>query len=108
MQEVTNSSTERLEREFVSRAEALTLIFRSKQYDYGSGNIAKFGIGGVLVRMSDKIERLIHLQGRGTLPQNEAIKDSYSDLAVYGVIALMCLDGVWAGVEEGGQPSPNI
>lgn len=108
MQEAVNSSPEQLEQEFVSKAKELTLIFRSKQYDYGSGNIAKFGIDGVLVRMSDKIERLINLQSRNTPPQNETVKDSYSDLAVYGVIALMCLDGVWTGVEEGGQPSPRI
>ena len=36
-------------------------LFDKKQHDYGPQNISKFGMLGVLVRSSDKLERLIHL-----------------------------------------------
>jgi hypothetical protein len=54
-----------------------------KHADYGPGNIAAFGELGVLVRLSDKFERLKHLlltsdatgriQLRETAPANESI-----------------------------------
>ena len=34
-------------------------LFIRKQNDYGPRNISKFGEGGILVRSTDKIERLI-------------------------------------------------
>lgn len=50
-------------REFLRLAlEGVTLMDR-KQQDYGSKNISKFGTFGVLVRLSDKIERLKNLRG---------------------------------------------
>ena len=93
--------------EFISYLRIMLAMFDAKQKDYGSGNIAKFGLDGVLIRMSDKIERLIHLRNKGADPLNESVKDSYLDLSIYGMIALMCLDGEWKGVEVGGQPSPK-
>ena len=36
-------------------------LFDKKHSDYGPHNIDKFGIMGVLVRSSDKMERLINL-----------------------------------------------
>ena len=72
-------------------------LFDKKQHDYGPQNIAKFGTTGVLVRSSDKIERLINLYNRGDKPQvnNESITDSWQDLSVYGAIARVCEDGEW-------------
>jgi len=75
-------------------------VFDSKQSDYGSGNISKFGEVGCLVRASDKIERLTHLIGPGAYtgtatPQNESVEDSWSDLALYSLIALMVRRGQW-------------
>tara|TARA_R100000008_G_scaffold86679_1_gene80853 strand:- start:16450 stop:16821 length:372 start_codon:yes stop_codon:yes gene_type:complete len=93
--------------DFVRSMKDAVATFDAKQKDYGSGNIAKFGLDGVLIRMSDKIERLIHLRNQKTDPVNESVEDSYLDLSIYGIIALMCLDGVWKGVEQGGQPSPR-
>jgi hypothetical protein len=79
-----------------------------KQADYGPTNIslAPGGpINGLLVRMNDKMQRLINLTYSGSTlePENEAIRDSYADLANYCVIALMVLDGKWEGVEGGDQ-----
>ncbi len=70
-----------------------------KQSDYGRGNIAVFVELGVLVRLSDHLERLKHLQfthdteghviPRTDLPHNESIDDSYRDLLNYALIATM-------------------
>ena len=80
----------------------------SKQHDYGHGNILKFGETGIIVRMSDKMERLINLHKKetdmlakhGMLDQakNEPKLDSFTDMAGYGIIALM-LDKGWFTLE---------
>lgn len=61
----------------------------SKQHDYGHGNILAFGEFGVLVRVSDKLERLKNLHHLGDCPENETIEDTWRDLAGYALIALM-------------------
>ncbi len=71
-------------------------LFDKKQHDYGPQNIAKFGASGVLVRSSDKIERLINLQNRGEAPEvEEPVTETWQDLTVYGAIARVCIDGKW-------------
>ncbi len=85
-------------------ADQYALMVR-KQSDYGPGNIAVFGELGVLVRLSDKLERLKHLQfthdaeghvvPRADVPHNESIEDSYRDLLNYALIALMIRHGDW-------------
>ena len=90
--------------EFVSEVAKLIALFDQKQHDYGSGNIAKFGEVGVLVRVSDKIERLANLQRKGVnIPLNEAVEDSWMDLATYAIIALMIRHGKWEGIDS---PTP--
>jgi len=82
-------------------------VLVSKQSDYGPGNIASApggAINGLLVRMNDKMQRLINLNYNQALEaSNESIRDSYEDLANYCVIALMVLDGEWEGVTDGNQ-----
>ena len=69
------------------------VLFDKKQSDYGSHNISKFGVMGVLVRSSDKIERLINLKDKEEL--NESKVDSWQDLSVYGAIARVVLENNW-------------
>lgn len=73
--------------------EALDLMLR-KQKDYGTGNIEAFGEAGVLVRMSDKINRLLNLYQCETPPENESIEDSWIDLLNYALIGV-CLARGW-------------
>lgn len=79
-------------------------IFVKKQIDYGPGNIAeghnKFGRVGLLVRMNDKMQRLINLERGGAAPLNESVEDSFKDLLNYAAIALLCERGQWPGVEN--------
>jgi len=70
-------------------------LFIQKQLDYGSGNIARFGELGVMVRANDKIERLRTLLLENREAQNEPVEDTWRDLANYGVIGLLCHLGLW-------------
>lgn len=69
-------------------------LFDMKQRDYGSSNISGFGEFGVLVRMTDKMERLKNLW-KMEKPKNESINDSYVDLSNYALIALLVRKGIW-------------
>jgi hypothetical protein len=55
---------------------------------------AKLGVEpwrGVLVRMSDKWSRLQQLAS-GKTPQNESMRDTLVDLAVYALICIICAE----------------
>ena len=67
-------------------------LLASKQHDYGHGNITAFGLKGVLVRLSDKVERLINLKSKKSKAQNESMLDTLRDIVGYCVIALMLND----------------
>lgn len=69
-----------------------TLI--KKQLDYGPNAIKRFGLEGIVIRMSDKMERLINLIELKKDPAvDETIEDTLFDLAGYAVIGLMYLEG---------------
>lgn len=74
--------------------EMIQLLIR-KQRDYGHGNILGFGLFGVAVRMSDKLERLKNLMRRRITPSNESIEDTVMDIVGYSVIASMLIDGTF-------------
>jgi Nucleotide modification associated domain 1 len=83
----------------------LLAILVKKQIDYGPYNIWHAPGGatnGLMVRMSDKIERLKNLiySPKSDKPKNESLEDSLVDLANYAVIALMVQRGVWAKYAE--------
>ena len=69
----------------------------SKQRDYGHGNILKFGEQGLKVRMSDKMERIIHLMENAEdgEVQNESLLDSFTDMAGYAIIDVMLNRGTF-------------
>jgi len=70
----------------------MSTLLASKQHDYGHGNITAFGLQGVLVRLSDKIERLINLKSKIGKAKNESLTDTLRDIVGYCVIALMLND----------------
>ena len=76
----------------------VTDILIKKQADYGPHNIGRApggALNGLIVRIHDKISRILHLTSNDVDPQNESLRDSYVDLANYALIALMVLDGTW-------------
>jgi hypothetical protein len=71
--------------------EALEL-FRKKNTDYGDA-FATYGTVGVIVRMGDKIQRLISVNNNGvTLVDTESLRDTLVDLHNYSAMGIMLLD----------------
>ncbi len=79
-------------------------IMVARHQKYGNGNIARLMDRGVVVRLGDKVERLMHAyfeSGRTfTEPTSssedlDTIEDAWVDTANYAVIALMCRAGHW-------------
>ncbi len=73
-------------------------VFLKKHKDYGPKNITDSPGGplnGLRVRLYDKLARLNHLVETGADPENEALRDSLLDIANYGIIGMMVLDGRW-------------
>jgi hypothetical protein len=78
-------------------------VLISKQEDYGPLNIARAPGGplkGFRVRIYDKISRINDLIDENQDPKHESLRDSFLDLANYGIIALMVLDGTWPKLED--------
>jgi hypothetical protein len=78
-------------------------VLISKQEDYGPLNIARAPGGplnGLRVRIYDKIARINNLIDENQDPKHESLRDSFLDLANYGIIALMVLDGTWPKLED--------
>jgi hypothetical protein len=71
-------------------------LMDGKQQDYGSGNISAFGTVGVVIRMSDKFERIKNLfKNKRKRTVNESILDSFTDIANYSIIAQMLERKEW-------------
>jgi hypothetical protein len=70
-----------------------------KHRDYGAKNISNSPYGatqGLVVRMWDKIARIVNLTKQGnTTAENEPLEDSFKDIANYGIIGLLVLRGKW-------------
>jgi hypothetical protein len=71
-----------------------------KHRDYGPKNISNSPYGatnGLVVRMWDKIARIVNLtkDGKNITAENEPLEDSFKDIANYGIIGLLVLRGKW-------------
>ena len=71
-----------------------------KHRDYGPKNISNSPYGatnGLVVRMWDKIARIVNLtkDGKKVNAENEPLEDSFKDIANYGIIGLLVLRGKW-------------
>jgi hypothetical protein len=69
-------------------AELLAMFLR-KHKDYGKGNILANGELGIAMRVSEKVERLKHLMMTSGTPANESMEETWIDIAVYSVIAVL-------------------
>jgi len=71
--------------------EALELFIK-KNTDYGDA-FATYGTVGVIVRMGDKIQRLISVTNKGvSLVDNESVRDTLIDLYNYAAMGIMLID----------------
>ena len=71
--------------------EALDL-FLKKNADYGDA-FATYGVIGVLVRLGDKIQRLMHVSNNEVrMVDNETLRDTLIDLHNYAAMGIMLMD----------------
>ena len=63
-------------------------LFKKKNADYGN-SFADFGIIGVLIRMGDKLSRVINLLNTDQINiKEESIEDTLKDLQIYSAVAI--------------------
>lgn len=82
-----------LDQAFYEELQKLLEIFIKKHKDYGKENILDNGELGIIFRVNDKLRRLQNLAMKGDAAVNESSRDSWQDIAVYSVIALLLADG---------------
>ena len=90
--------------------EALAL-FKKKNADYGDA-FANYGTIGVIVRMGDKIQRLMNVTKNGiNLVETESLRDTLIDLHNYSAMAIMLLDekpkNLTLEIPQSPPPPPN-
>jgi predicted amino acid racemase len=91
METVDYEVEERVEQMAEIQSEAIHL-FEKKNRDYGDA-FAEYGPVGVIVRMGDKIKRLMSISNKGvTLVNTESLRDTLLDLHNYAAMAIMTLD----------------
>lgn len=67
-------------------------LFVKKNHDYGD-SFSTHGPLGVIIRMNDKINRLISIDKKGiSFIQTESLRDTLIDLHNYAAMAVMLLD----------------
>jgi hypothetical protein len=82
----------------------LQVLLLKKHEDYGPKNISESpggALNGLRVRMHDKLARINNLIDNKKTPKNEALEDSFIDMANYAVIGLLVLRGKWDKKYEG-------
>lgn len=69
-----------------------------KREDYGDyrNTIGRFGLKGIVVRLTDKMERLINLTWGNHPPNYETLYDTLLDIAGYAVLGMCeaCEEGL--------------
>lgn len=78
-----------LEEAFQIIAREFEDVFVVKHKDYGKGNILDTGELGIAFRVNDKLNRIKNILQTGKQPNNESLDDSWTDIGVYAIIALM-------------------
>lgn len=77
----------------------LLTMFLKKHKDYGKGNILSVKELGIALRISEKIERIKHIMMQGNAPANESIDETWTDVAVYAIIAKLVRSGEFEALE---------
>ena len=86
----TSLQSRRIEQLKEVQAKGLELFMR-KNADYGDA-FAKYGVIGVLMRIEDKLHRVMSITKNGVnLIDDEGIRDTLIDLHNYSAMALMLL-----------------
>jgi len=82
-----------LDQAFLKIEEELFTMFLRKHKDYGKGNILANKELGIAMRVNEKIERIKHLLAQNNTPANETLDETWTDIAVYAIIAKLLRNG---------------
>ena len=75
-----------VEEEIVAIINDLKELLLKKHRDYGTNNLDEFGSFGILLRVSDKRQRLLNLiKNENRAEVNETLEDTWLDIAGYAV-----------------------
>jgi hypothetical protein len=88
-----------LDKAFSEVNQELLKMFLKKHHDYGKGNIMDTKELGIAFRVSDKLNRLKFLLSNDKNPENESIEETWIDIAVYAVIAVLYRRGWFQKLE---------
>lgn len=94
-----SKSPQYLDSAFEAVSQELLEMFLKKHKDYGKGNILANEELGIAMRVSEKVERLKHLFKTGATPTNEQIEETWIDIGVYSVIAVLFRRGWFQSLE---------
>jgi hypothetical protein len=95
-----------LDEAFAQINEELLQMFLKKHRDYGKGNILAVKELGIAMRINEKIERLKHLLMKSDEPANESIEETWTDVAVYAVLAILYRRGQFQKLEVKSETKP--
>lgn len=98
MKKLTNETPEVFHMNILRVTDEVMQTVIRKQNDYGPNNIQRSPYGpitGLTVRLYDKIARLAWLTRGNRKPENESLRDTFVDIAGYGLLGLMVLDGTF-------------
>ena len=90
---------EYLDEPFRLELDELLKTFLKKHKDYGKGNILEIEELGITFRIAEKVSRLKNLLMKNDGPANESIEDSWTDIAVYALIAKLYRKGLFQKLE---------
>lgn len=88
-----------LEEAFEAVCTEMNELFVKKHKDYGKGNILDTGELGIAFRVNDKLNRIKNILASGKKPENESMDESWIDIGVYAVIAMMWRRGWFQKLE---------
>ena len=75
-------------------------LFKKKNADYGN-SFEDFGTIGILIRMNDKVKRLMSIEKNNvSLVNTESLRDTLLDLQNYSTLAILELDNSLKSREE--------
>ncbi len=78
-----------LDEAFEEVCEELKQMFIKKHRDYGKENILEIGELGIAFRINEKLARIKNLLLKNIKPENESVEESWIDIAVYVIIAVL-------------------
>lgn len=88
-----------LDEAFEKVCDELLRMFIKKHKDYGKENILELEELGIAYRIGEKLSRIKHLLTKKITPENESVEETWIDIAVYAVIAVLYLRGWFKRLE---------